>query len=241
MSPRRYYAAASSRCIHCKGTHASEDHHLSVSIPSLPNTGHTVLSPPQEQNNSSEPNTDALDEYKITRKPLPSQQSAYLASQWTPHPHQNSLPRQALPPLLTQSASSTDVNDLRRSTAYSQTITATRYIPGSMPPRTSHQLLPRPMAMPANKSSNNLGTNTAASRHSRGLSTRSTRGMRTSFTTTTTQNSKVERCGTPIPGHDTHVQSHHRRKSYNPRREFGDDHTQDIGDIFGEEAYNNID
>ena len=92
MSPHCYYATASSQCIHCKGTHASEDHHLSVSIPSLPNTGHTVISPPKEQNNPSKPNTDALNEYKTTRKPLPSQQSAYLASQWTLHLHQNSLP-----------------------------------------------------------------------------------------------------------------------------------------------------
>ena len=174
-------------------------------------------------------------------KPLPSQQSAYLASQWTLHLHQNSLPCRAPPPLLTQSASSMDANDLRRSTTYSQTITATRYIPGLTPPRTSHQLLPRPMATPADKSSNNLGMNTTTSRHSRGLSTRSTRGMRTSFTTMTTQNSKVEWRGMPIPGHDTHVQSHHHRKSYNPRQEFGDDHTQDLGDIFREEVYSNID
>ena len=96
MSPCRYYATTSNRCIHCKGTHASEDHHLSVSIPSLPNTGHTVLLLPQEQNNPSEPNTDALNEYKTMRKLLPSQQSAYLASQWTPHPRQNSLPHRVL-------------------------------------------------------------------------------------------------------------------------------------------------
>ena len=64
MSLCRYYATTSNQCIHCKGTHASEDHHLSVSIPSLPNTGHTVLLPPQEQSNPSEPNTDASNEYK---------------------------------------------------------------------------------------------------------------------------------------------------------------------------------
>ena len=171
MSPRRYYATASNQCIHCKGTHASEDHHLSVSIPSLPNTGHTVLPLPQEQNNPSEPNTAAFNEYKTTRKPLPSQQSAYLASQWTLHLHQNSLPCRVPPLLLTQSAPSTDKNDSQRSTTYSQTTTITRYLPGSTPPHTSHQSSPRLMAMPANKLSNNLGMNTTTSRHSRGLST----------------------------------------------------------------------
>ena len=171
MSPRCYYAATSSRCIHCKGTHASEDHHLSISIPSLPNTGRTVLLLPQEQDNPSEPNTDSLNEYKTMQKPLPSQQSAYLASLWMPHLHQNSLPRRAPPPLLTQSAPSTDANNLQRFTAYLWTTTTTRYIPGSTPPRTSHQSSPRLMTTPTDKLSNNLGMNTAASRHSRGLST----------------------------------------------------------------------
>jgi hypothetical protein len=55
MTPYRRYAANPRRCIHCQGTHASEDHHLSVSIPIVSNSGHTGLSLPQEQ---TQTNTD---------------------------------------------------------------------------------------------------------------------------------------------------------------------------------------
>ena len=43
------YHAANHRCIHCQGTHASEDHHLSLLVPPVFNSGHTGLSPPLEQ------------------------------------------------------------------------------------------------------------------------------------------------------------------------------------------------
>ena len=43
------YHAANHRCIHCQGTHASEDHHLSISVPPVFNSGHISLSPPLEQ------------------------------------------------------------------------------------------------------------------------------------------------------------------------------------------------
>jgi hypothetical protein len=55
MMPYCQYAANPRRCIHCQGTHASEDHHLSVSIPIVSNSGHTGLSLPQEQ---TQTNTD---------------------------------------------------------------------------------------------------------------------------------------------------------------------------------------
>ena len=43
------YHAANRRCIHCQGTHASEDHHLSVSVPPVFNSGHIGLLLPLEQ------------------------------------------------------------------------------------------------------------------------------------------------------------------------------------------------
>ena len=43
------YHAANCHCIHCQGTHASEDHHLSVSVPPVFNSGHIGLSLPLEQ------------------------------------------------------------------------------------------------------------------------------------------------------------------------------------------------
>jgi hypothetical protein len=55
MTPYRRHAANPRRCIHCQGTHASEDHHLSVSVPIVSNSSHIGLSPPQEQ---TQTNTD---------------------------------------------------------------------------------------------------------------------------------------------------------------------------------------
>jgi hypothetical protein len=80
MTPYRRYAANPRRCIHCQGTHASEDHHLSVSIPIVSNSGHTGLSPPQEQ---TQTNTDdnTSHKHKNTRFALPTQQSAFTTSQ----------------------------------------------------------------------------------------------------------------------------------------------------------------
>jgi hypothetical protein len=49
MTPYRRYAANHRRCTHCQGTHASEDHHLSLSIPIVSDSGYPVLLPIQEQ------------------------------------------------------------------------------------------------------------------------------------------------------------------------------------------------
>ena len=43
------YHAANRCCIHCQGTHTSEDHHLSVSVPPMFDSGHIGLLPPLEQ------------------------------------------------------------------------------------------------------------------------------------------------------------------------------------------------
>jgi hypothetical protein len=80
MIPYRRYAANPRRCIHCQGTHASEDHHLSVSIPIVSNSGHTGLSPPQEQTQTNTDDNTSL-KHKNTRFALPTQQSAFTASQ----------------------------------------------------------------------------------------------------------------------------------------------------------------
>jgi hypothetical protein len=49
MMPYRRHAANHHRCIHCQGTHASEDHHLSLTVPIVSNSGYPVLPPIQEQ------------------------------------------------------------------------------------------------------------------------------------------------------------------------------------------------
>jgi hypothetical protein len=85
MTPYRRHAANPRHCIHCQGTHASEDHHLSVSIPIVSNSGHTGLSPPQEQTQTNTDNNTAH-KHKNTRFALPTQQSAFAASQQQQRP-----------------------------------------------------------------------------------------------------------------------------------------------------------
>ena len=74
------------RCIHCKGKHDSEDHHLSLGIPTLPDPDPenvstaappTAITPKQEHTN---------DRYKTLGAPLPNQQLAYHQWQTTTHP-----------------------------------------------------------------------------------------------------------------------------------------------------------
>ena len=44
-----HYRATNHCCIHCQGTHTSEDHHLSVSVPPVFDSGHIGLSTPLVQ------------------------------------------------------------------------------------------------------------------------------------------------------------------------------------------------
>ena len=65
------YHAANCRCIHCQGTHASEDHHLSVSVPPVCNPGHIGLSPPLEQAQMTTVHNRPYNYKKNTRFSLP--------------------------------------------------------------------------------------------------------------------------------------------------------------------------
>ena len=74
------------RCIHCKGKHDSEDHHLSLGIPTLPDPDPeniptaappTAITLKQEHTN---------DRYKTLGAPLPDQQLAYHQWQTTTQP-----------------------------------------------------------------------------------------------------------------------------------------------------------
>ena len=75
------YHAANRCCIHCQGTHASEDHHLSVSVPPVCNPGHIGLSPPLEQAQTTTVHNRPHNYKKNTRFLLPSQQSTFNAAQ----------------------------------------------------------------------------------------------------------------------------------------------------------------
>ena len=65
------------------GTHASEDHHLSLEIPIVSNSGDTNVLPHQETKATSDANPNTSDNYKTKGQPLPSQQSTFLHAQWT--------------------------------------------------------------------------------------------------------------------------------------------------------------
>ena len=82
--PAYQYAACRNRCIHCTRTHTSEDHHLSLAIPLVSNSGTTIVSPHQETKMTNETTSNTSDNYKIQGMPLPSQQSAFFHAQWTP-------------------------------------------------------------------------------------------------------------------------------------------------------------
>ena len=80
--PAYQYAACCNQCIHCTGTHVSEDHHLSLTIPLVSNSGTTIVSLHQETKATNEATSDTSDNYKSQGIPLPSQQSAFLHAQW---------------------------------------------------------------------------------------------------------------------------------------------------------------
>ena len=73
------FHAARRHCIHCQGTHNSEDHHLSVSVPPLSIPGHTSLLPPLEQAKTTTDHHRPSNYKKNTQLSLPSQQSAFTA------------------------------------------------------------------------------------------------------------------------------------------------------------------
>jgi hypothetical protein len=80
MTPYHRYAANHCCCIHCQGTHASEDHHLSLAIPTVSNSGYPVLPLIQEQIETNA-NDNTPHSYKKTQFSLPSQQFTFTTHQ----------------------------------------------------------------------------------------------------------------------------------------------------------------
>jgi hypothetical protein len=113
MTPYRRHAANHRHCIHCQGTHASEDHHLSLTVPIVSDSGYPVLLPIQEQIETST-NDNTPHSYKKTRFSLPSQQFTFAAHQKQQWP----LPPRPTPP--TASRPSMGVNALSACTRRSQ-------------------------------------------------------------------------------------------------------------------------
>ena len=136
--PSHHYAAHHNQCIHCSGTHASEDHHLSLGIPIVSNSGDTNVLPHQEIKATNETSPNASDDYKTKGQPLPSQQSTFLHAQW--------MPPQPLTPH-TMSQHSTHRSSLWTSTNNSWISSTISCISDSTPPPPSHQVCSLPTTM----------------------------------------------------------------------------------------------
>jgi hypothetical protein len=265
MTPYCRHAANHHRCIHCQGTHASEDHHLSLTVPIVSNSGYPVLPPIQEQIETST-NDDTPHNYKKTQFSLPSQQFTFATHQKQQWP----LPPRPTP--LTASRPSMDVTASSASTRRSRISSTTSRTSASLPHRT---FCPAP-ALPTNKKGRRSSSSSRRNVPTFGPSAPSLTWPRT---TTWSSNRSTKTCPSPptqTGGHShgdpcrngknhrqqtTPSMTYHqhdnqlasgsssaphskRRHSYNPRAEESDydnNKTPEIGDIHGDEVYNNID
>jgi hypothetical protein len=260
MTPYHRHAANHRRCIHCQGTHASEDHHLSLTVPIVSNSGYPVLPPIQEQIETST-NDDTPHSYKKTRFSLPSQQFTFATHQKQQWP----LPPRPTPP--TASRPSMGMNASSASTRRSQISSTTSRTSASPPHRTFRPAPAPPTNKKGRQSSSSSRRNAPAFRPSRPSSTWLRTMMSSSKGSTKTHRSLPMQSGGHLHGdpcrngknrrqqmtrhqHDhqlasgsssaPHSKRHH---SYNPRAEesdYNDNKTPEIGNIHGDEVYNNI-
>ena len=163
--PAYQYAACCNQCIHCTGTHVSEDHHLSLTIPLVSNSGTTIVLPHQETKTTNEAISNTSDDYKIQGIPLPSQQSAFFHAQWT-------LPQPLT--LHTMSRPSTEGNNLRKSTTTFRISSTTSHMSNSALPPHSCQVHFTLTEMRERRSSHFSKKNASTSKPSSSLSTAST-------------------------------------------------------------------
>jgi hypothetical protein len=243
MMPYCRHAANHCRCIHCQGTHASEDHHLSLTVAIVSNSGYPVLPPIQEQIETSA-NDDTPHSYKKTQFSLPSQQLTFATNQKQQWP----LPPRPTPP--TMSRPSMGVNASSISTRRSQISSTTSRTSASLPHRTFR---PAPAPPTNKKGRRSLSSSRRSAPTSGPSSTWPRTTMWSSKGSTKTRLSPPTQTGGHLHG-DQHSHqlasgslsaphSKHRH-SYNPRAEESDydnNETPKIGDIHGDEVYNNID
>jgi hypothetical protein len=258
MTPYRRHAANPRRCIHCQGTHASEDHHLSVSIPIVSNSGHTGLSPPQEQTQTNmDDNTSH--KHKNTQFALPTQQSAFTTSQQQQRPWP--LPPKPTPP--TPSRRLTPGTTSSASTRKSRISYTTSRTSASLPPHPYRPVPAQRSSKKGKQSSSSSVRNDDRSGSSRASSTWSTPTTKNSSSGMKTHRSHETKTGEPSHGDPSRngnnrrrlKSNHHSRTGssaphnnhphhYNPRADetdYDDYETPEIGDIHGDEVYNNID
>ena len=207
MPSYHHYATNHNWCIHCSGTHTSEDHHLSLGIPIVSNPGDTNVSPHQETKATSNTNPNASNNYKTKGQLLLFQQSAFLHAQWTPP--------QPLTPHIT-SQPSMQGSHLWRSTSNSQISSTTSRISNSMLPPPSHQVRSPPTTTNEMQSSQSSKKSTSTSRRSNISSTSSTRTMRKSLDSMKSWRAPMLRTGEH--SHGDHSQTgNSTHQSNNPR------------------------
>ena len=152
--------------------------------------------------------SNTSDDYKIQGKPLPSQQSAFLHTQWM-------LPRPLTPH--TTSQPSMEGNNSRKSTATLQISSTTSRISDSMPPHHSCQVHFTPTEMRERRSSRFSRKNVSASKPSSSLSTASTRMPVRSLNSTRNRKSPTTRTGEHSHGDHSWIgsnsscQTHHQQ------------------------------
>jgi hypothetical protein len=217
MTPYRQYAANPRRCIHCQGTHASEDHHLSVSIPIVSNSGHIGLSPPQEQTQTNMDDNTSL-KHKNMRFALPTQQSAFTTSQQQRKPWP--LPHRPTPPtpsrrLTPGTASSASTRKSRISYITSRTST-------SLPPHPYRPVPAQWLSKKGKQSSSSSVRNDDRSGSSRASSTWLTPMTKNSSSGMKTHWSHETKTGEPShgdPSHNgkTHHHHHHLKSNHHSR------------------------
>ena len=253
------FHATRQRCIHCQGTHNSEDHHLSVSVPPLSIPGHTSLSPPLEQAQATTDHHRSHNYKKKAHFALPSQQSAFTADanqQRKPWP----LPPRPTPP--TTSRHSTVVTASSASTRKSPISSTTNRTSGTLPPHPYRRTPPPPTRGSEKRLSSFSRKNAPASGRSNDSSTppmitpqNSKRSSRTRLSTPTStgERSPGDHCRNGNSRRRRHrndasvtqpASRSNRPIGYNPRADesdYDDNETPDIADLYGDEVYNNID
>jgi hypothetical protein len=253
MTPYHRHAANPRCCIHCQGTHASEDHHLSVSVPIVSNSGHTGLSPPQEQTQTNT-NNNTAHKHKNMRFALPTQQSAFATSQQPQRPWP--LPPKPTPPTPSRrSTPGTASSASMRKSRISSTISHTS---ASLPPHPYHPVPAQRSNKRGKQFSSSSARNDNRSGSSRASSTWSTPTTKNSSSGMKTHRSHETKIGEPLHGDPSRngnnrrrpKSNHHSRAGspaphhYNPRADetdYDDYETPEIGDIHGDKVYNNID
>ena len=252
------YHAANCCCIHCQGTHASEDHHLSISVPPLSIPGHTSLPLPLEQAQATTDHHRFSNYKKKAHFSLPSQHSAFTANAKPNHKPWPLPPRPTLPTMFRPSTAVTASSPSTRKSPISST---TNRMSGSPRPSPYHRTPPPPTNENEKRSSSfskkNAPASGCSSASSRWRTTTPPRSTPSSRTRLLTQTSTGEsstgaqrrngnnRCHRTNDALVAQPASHSNRPiGYNPRADesdYDDNETPDIADLYSDKVYNNID